>query len=95
MGDGFFSMTCRSNDLGGPRLGLAIALRTVGNAVARNRVRRIVKESFRLTQHELPACDIVVSARARAKGAEAPELRTSLQGLWKKVASQCAPSSRP
>jgi ribonuclease P protein component len=92
--DSFFSMTVRPNDLGAPRLGLAVAIRTVGNAVARNRVRRIVKESFRLTQHELPAIDIVVAARVPVKGAAAADLHASLGMLWKKVAKQCASSSR-
>ena len=92
--DSFFSMTFRPNDLGAARLGLAVAVRTAGNAVARNRVRRIVKESFRLAQHELPAVDCVVAARARVKGAPARELHLSLGSLWKQVATRCASSSR-
>lgn len=91
--DSYFSMTFRPNDLGAPRLGLAVAIRTVGTAVARNRVRRIVKESFRLAQHALPAVDIVVAARARVKGAVSRDLRASLATLWNKVASRCASSS--
>ncbi len=92
--DSYFSMTFRPNDLGAPRLGLAVAVRTAGNAVARNRVRRIVKESFRLAQHELPAVDLVVGARARVKDAPARDLHTSLGSLWGKVAARCASSSR-
>jgi ribonuclease P protein component len=37
----------------GPRLGV-IASRAVGDAVARNRARRLLREVFRLHQHELP-----------------------------------------
>ena len=77
--DSYFSMTFRPNELGAARLGLAVAIRTVGNAVARNRVRRCVKESFRLAQHDLPPADIVVAARA--EGREAEELRASLAAL--------------
>ncbi len=87
-------MTFRPNELDAPRVGLAVAIRTAGNGVARNRVRRIVKDSFRLAQHELPAVDIVVGARARVKGAPARDLHASLGVLWKKVATQCAASSR-
>ncbi len=87
-------MTYRPNDLGAPRLGLAVAIRTAGNAVARNRVRRIVKESFRLAQHALPAIDCVVAARAPVKDAPARDLHASLGSLWQKVAARCAPSSR-
>lgn len=86
-------MTFRPNALGAPRLGLAVAIRTAGSAVARNRVRRIVRESFRLAQHELPAVDIVVAARAPVKTASSRELRASLGPLWNKVAIRCATSS--
>ncbi|MHC4304378.1 MAG: ribonuclease P protein component [Planctomycetota bacterium] len=42
------------NDVGHPRLGLAIS-RRAGNATTRNRIRRLLRESFRLLQHDLPA----------------------------------------
>lgn len=92
--DGFFSMTYRANTLGAPRLGLAVAVRAAGSAVARNRLRRIVKESFRRAQHELPAVDLVVSVRAAARDATAPALNAALALLWQKVAAQCASSPR-
>lgn len=84
-GDSLLSMTVRPNSLGTPRLGLAIAARTVGNAVARNRLRRIIREAFRLAQHGLPAADIVVGARAGVRGAESARIRASLEALFAKV----------
>ncbi len=75
------------------RIGLAIAAKTIGNSVARNRVRRTVRESCRLHQHELPAVDIIVAARAPARNAERARLRASLTELWQQVIRQCAPSS--
>jgi ribonuclease P protein component len=92
MSDGFFSVTARANDAGTPRLGLAVAVKLAGGAVARNRLRRIVRESFRLHQRELPAVDLVVSARPASRAASAPALRASLAALWKKVSEQCARS---
>ncbi|HXR91800.1 MAG TPA: ribonuclease P protein component [Steroidobacteraceae bacterium] len=77
---------------GGPRIGLAVAVRIAGSSVERNRIRRVIRESFRLHQHELPAADLVVSARARSRGASGPELRAALAALWKKVAAICATS---
>lgn len=41
------------NDLGFSRLGLSVSVR-VGGAVTRNRVKRMLRESFRLLQHDLP-----------------------------------------
>jgi ribonuclease P protein component len=94
MGDGFFAVTATLNQSGSPRLGLAVAVRAAGGAVARNRIRRIIRESFRLHQREIPAVDLVVSIRARARDASPHALRESLAALWKKVGEQCATSSR-
>ncbi|MBV8308670.1 MAG: ribonuclease P protein component [Gammaproteobacteria bacterium] len=93
MSDEFFSVTAKANDTGAPRLGMAVAVKAAGGAVARNRLRRLIRESFRLHQRELPAMDLVVSARPAARGASAESLRASLAALWKKVAGQCATSS--
>lgn len=91
--DGLFIMTVRANESDGPRLGLAIAARTIGNAVARNRLRRLIRESFRHAQHRLPAADIIVGAKVGARSAPDPVRRQSLSALWNKIASKCAPSS--
>ena len=92
MSDGFFSVTARVNEAGVPRLGLAVAVKVAGSGVARNRLRRIIRESFRLHQRALPAVDVVVSARPAARAASAPQLRVSLAALWQKVGAQCATS---
>ncbi len=94
-GDSFFSMAVSPNATGGPRLGLAVGAKLIGNAVARNRLRRIIRESFRLAQHRLPATDIIVGPRAAARGAPVERIRQSLEGLWQKVATTCASSSEP
>ena len=94
-GNGFFAVTVISNDKTGPRLGLAVALRVTRTAVERNRIRRIIRESFRRHQHALPPVDMVVSARARAHGAPGPELQRSLAALWRQVSERCARSPSP
>jgi ribonuclease P protein component len=94
MSDGFFTVTASSNQAGAPRLGLAVAVRAAGGAVGRNRIRRIIRESFRLHQREIPPLDLVVSARPAAAAVSGRTLHASLAALWKKVGEQCA-TSRP
>jgi len=90
--DRFFGLRVKPNGLGHPRVGLAVAVKTAGSGVARNRLRRLVRESFRLAQHELPAVDIVVAAKFPAREAPATTLRASLATLWQRVATTCATS---
>ena len=92
MGNGFFAVTARFNDEGHPRLGMAVQSKLAGGSVARNRIRRVVRESFRLHQHELPAVDLVVSARPRTRDATNGELRAAVEELWGKVRQQCVSS---
>jgi ribonuclease P protein component len=90
--DRFFALRVKPNTQVHARVGLAVAVKTAGNAVKRNRIRRLVRESFRLAQHQLPALDIVVAAKFPAAAASATSLRDSLATLWKRVASTCASS---
>jgi len=85
-----FQITVSGNACGFPRLGLSIAARAVGNAVARNRIRRVLREEFRLAQQNLPALDFVVSARSQARGATRAELRADLSQLLTKIRERCA-----
>ena len=57
----------------GPRLGLSVS-RRVGGAVERNRVKRVLREAFRLEAERLPpGSDYVIVARPDAKALDERE----------------------
>ena len=85
--DNFFLVLARPNGLSHPRLGLSVSAKTVGNAVSRNRIKRLVRESFRLRGAALPKVDIVVNTRGAARTAANPVLVRSLEQLWDKLPS--------
>lgn len=72
------------NELGHPRLGISIG-RRVGTAPKRNRIKRLLRESFRLMQHELPGgYDFVIVVRPHATQALA-DYEKLMSGLFVKL----------
>jgi ribonuclease P protein component len=67
---------------------MAVSVRAAGNSVNRNRLRRVIRESFRMRRQEMPAVDLLVTARAAAAAAPNRELFASLAGLWLKIGSR-------
>ena len=86
--DAYFTVSVLANHETHPRLGLAIATKSCGNAVARNLIKRLARESFRLNQYELPAVDVTIAARDAARLALPSALRASLDKHWKTIARQ-------
>jgi ribonuclease P protein component len=78
-----------NNPLPHPRLGLAIAKKAIKKAVARNRIKRTVRESFRLQKQQIVNIDIVVLARGDAANADVQILRKSLERHWLKLVDRC------
>ena len=90
--DSFFSVNAAPNELGFARLGLSIGAKAVGNSVARNRVKRQVRESFRQVASAMPALDLVVGARPGSRTAHNARLRESLNVLWTEIEKRCVVS---
>jgi ribonuclease P protein component len=81
------------NQLKYPRLGLAISRKVARTAVARNRVKRVIRESFRHRQTRLGALDIVVLGRAGVTTQSKKTLHAALELLWIELEKKCAGSS--
>jgi ribonuclease P protein component len=68
----------KENDLPHPRLGISIG-KSYGTAVERNRIKRRLREAFRLLQHELPAYDLICVPYPRAAELSVRELQEVLE----------------
>jgi ribonuclease P protein component len=62
------------------RLGLIVAKRHVPRAHARNRIKRVLRESFRLRRPELPAFDIVIQVAQKTD--DIAPIREYAERLW-------------
>jgi len=76
----------QSNTLGYPRLGVTASKRA-GNAVVRNRIKRLVREFFRQQRMLLPAVDLNVIVRRQAADAHSAVLFAELLRAFRQIGS--------
>ena len=80
-GDGYLVLYARKNRTGRSRVGITVS-KKLGHAVVRNRVRRRLREIYRLHEDSFcPGWDIVVVARSRAVDASFDRLTASYLSL--------------
>lgn len=73
------------NDLSVNRLGITVS-KKIGNSVVRSRVKRIIKEAYRLHEEEFKiGYDIVIVARRAAKNKKSTDMEISLLKLGKNL----------
>jgi len=86
--DGVLIVYACENGLPHSRLGLSVS-KKIGNAVVRNRHKRLFREAFRLLQHELAAgVDLVLIPRPKAGEPNLPHVLLSLKALAHEAAKR-------
>ncbi|HWL08610.1 MAG TPA: ribonuclease P protein component [Planctomicrobium sp.] len=77
-----------TNGLPHSRIGLSVSRRH-GNSVARHRLRRLLKEAFRLEQHHLPSgLDLILIPGRESRHATQEMFRESLVQLSRRLAKR-------
>ena len=78
-------MRYRPNGNNSPRLGLIVAKKIAKLAVKRNYMRRILRELFRLNQHDLPAVDLVIQVQKVFEKPDFHAIKQEFDFLCKKL----------
>ena len=83
--NGYLVLYCRPNGSGKNRIGITVSGK-MGCAVKRNRVRRRLREIYRLNEARFrPGCDIVIVVRTRGMEASYSQLERACLSLARKL----------
>ena len=88
--DNYFTVLAHEKKVGDAKLGLAISKKVIRKAVSRNRLKRIIRESFRQSQSEIGRADYVVMAQGLSDKTANQELFRSLANHWDNLTKKCA-----
>ena len=80
-----FILFWRENNIGHHRLGLTVS-RKVGNAVVRNRVKRLFREIFRRCHRSIPGqMDLIINARSGCAEVDYVELQAEFLAAAQRI----------
>ena len=83
--DGFFLFLAVDNNTELARLGLAVPKKNISKAVERNKIKRLIRESFRLRKERLKGKDIVVFVKKQFDIKQV-KIEQMLANHWDKIA---------
>lgn len=91
----YFLILARPNQHPGARLGLIIAKKHIRLATERNRMKRIIRETFRRQPPTLAGIDVIVLARKGMNDLGNRELIDQLDKQWLRIARKAQAAANP
>ncbi len=92
-----YNVSCRyllifaiDNSLSNPRLGVIVGKKHVATAVQRNRIKRVLRTSFRHNQDLLGSLDIVILARSNLGSLNNRRIAEKTFHLWRDLVNKVA-----
>lgn len=82
-----------TSDRSYPRLGMAISKKKCPRSVDRNHVKRLIRERFRLNQHQLSGVDLVVLLKSRITNSHDEAITKCLDKQFTRLIAYCAGQS--
>lgn len=89
---GKFEAASAPNNLQYPRLGLAVSRKVSTKATVRNRLKRLIRESFRLRKPDIDGTDVIVLVLPGADRLVAADALNMLDNIWFLLEKSCADS---
>lgn len=83
--DAKYTILARSNQLDFPRIGIIVSKKNVPKAAERIRLKRVVRESFRINKSLLGSLDVIVICKKTSSFKLNQQLFKSLELLWHKL----------
>lgn len=80
----------RPDGLNDARLGVVVGKKLLKKAVDRNRIKRIVREQFRLERPSLPACDLIIRLAVKPTPLDGKLVAGDFLALLEKLRRTCA-----
>lgn len=87
--DNLFVVYAKKNKLDFDRIGITVSRKVSTRAVKRNKVKRLIRESFRHETVEIKGLDFVVIARPQTVIEKNEVLIVSLEKHWNRVKTKC------
>jgi len=89
VGDDCITLLIGKKQADRPRLGFAVAKKQLKLAVDRNRIKRLIRESFRLNQAQLPDRDVVAMVRFNILELSHQQIFNRLNKHWHTAIKKC------